>query len=144
MELLENLRTLYGAFLRDAAEAEATRRPWEGLGGFGGNAAADARQDAFHRDVRGAVEAAADAGLSSGEAEAALGFMLGAPEAYPDAGRARWMLIAVQGTALPAADALEAPAAARLAGELRARFPRRSRLPVQETLLRALDKRASG
>ena len=79
---------------------------------------------------------------ASGETAALLRFLFTAPDAHREPKSLYWMLIAVQGLGMQAAQFLNQADAAALAEEYAERYPRRERLPVQKQMLKTLERLA--
>ena len=71
-----------------------------------------------------------------------LGKLYRAPLDHPEPKSAYWMLVAVQGLTKELIPGLDRDDAAALAGSYEADWPRHTRLPVQDTLLKLLKKTA--
>jgi hypothetical protein len=68
--------------------------------------------------------------------------LFSAAKAYPEPRSAHWMLIAVQGLSKELIPSLSREDAAALAKDYEAAWPRNSRLPVQDDVLKLLKKAA--
>lgn len=141
-ETLRSLRALTSAYLDRVAELERNRKFPEGLFGIKGGPKDDPCHERYAEDARALLTAFAASKPGSEDTAAVLRELFSAAEANRDAQCAYWMLIAVQGLGLPLVEALTPADAAALCGAYRKQYPRRMRLPVQDEILKRLQKAA--
>ena len=136
----QTVETLYEEYLKAALQAEASRRPMDGIFGFGKKPADDPCHTAFLDRLTELCACAADAAPE--EARRALSVIIEAPEKHRTPVSVYWTLIAAHGPgAALAGNLLPEDAAALLAAYEKA-YPKRTRLPVQKKMADALKKRA--
>lgn len=139
---VDELRAIYAQYLEEAQGLEKKRRFGDGLFGFGRRPADHPCHERLVEDVTGAVRAMAEEG--SPELAAALDLICDAPGEHPDPPSIHWTLVAAQGAMLAAIPALTPAEAAALRGRFAAAHPRSRRMPVEEEILRALEKAEKG
>ena len=130
-------------YRQDLQKLESESRPGDGLFGFGRK-----KEDhPCHTAMDQAAEAlctrlAGDPEADSQEASGLLRLLLEAASACPWPDHARWMLIAAQRHGMLLVPRLSPEDAEDIAGRFAAAVNRRDRVPVQETLMKALRRRA--
>ena len=122
----------------------AALRPGDGLLGFGRDPKKEPCHMAFYEEVGEAVSRMAQDGLTPGEAQEAVRFLVTLAQAEEYFDLTQPMREAVQGHARALVPFLEPEAARELAAWYDKTYPRRRRLPVQNQLLRDLERRAKG
>ena len=121
----------------------ARLRPGDGLLGLGRDPKRDPCHMAFYEAVGETVARFAGEELAAEEAFQAARFLLSLTQ-VERRNLVRPMMEAVQGHALPLIPLLEPGQAEELAHWYGAHYPKRQRLPVQDKVMRALEKRARG
>ena len=140
-EYLARMERLTENYLADADKLERSRRPNE-LFGLKFGPSDDPLHERFARDMAELMGGFAADGPDTAALRAALKKLFGAAKAYPEPRSAYWMLIAVQGLSKELIPGLSREDAAALAKDYETAWPRHSRLPVQDDVLRALKKAA--
>ena len=141
METIEAaLQRCVDRYEEDVDNMVARLRPGDGVLGFGRDPRRDPCHMAFYRAVGETVARCAE-GLDAAAAFRAVQFLLSMTQEKRHM-LVRPMMEAAQGHALPLIPLLEPGQAAELARWYASRYPRRQRLPVQDKVLRALEKRA--
>ena len=142
-ESVAQFRACLERYEQAMGRVEAGLRPGDGLFGFGN----DPKRSPYHMDFYNQVGEVAGR-LAGGEwpaeeAVEAAEFLLTMAEQY---GRrlTRPMLEAAQGHVLPLVPLLTCEQARALARSYDRRYPRRSRLPIQNKVFQALERRANG
>ena len=138
---LARMERLTEDYLADADKLERSRRPNE-LFGLKFGPSDDPLHERFARDMAELMGDFAAEEPDSSALRAVLEKLFNAAKANPEPRSAYWMLIAVQGLSKELIPALCREDAAALAKDYESVWPRRSRLPVQDDVLRALKKAA--
>ncbi len=137
----DEARTLVEDYIIRATELEEKGKPWDGILGFGSRPADDPCHTRMVEELVSLVREGADR-LEPGEARAILADLAEIPlrnGRYPSI---YWTLIAAQGAGLALVPRLTREEAAGLLTDYRDRYPRRTLLPVQKLLVKALEKAA--
>ena len=126
-------------YARAVDEVQKKRRPFDGVLGLGNHPSNDPCHDAFDKQVAALCEEAA---LPENQAERAplVEAVFGAEGQWKGPEYARLMLIAAQRHTLPLLPLLAPESRKSLADWYRKTYPRRKRLPVQDQVLKALEK----
>ena len=133
-EKLSGLLDEYDAAVR---EANARRKPGEGILGFGKKLSDDPCHGAFDRKIASLCEEMASAAPSDMAEAVALLFQAERDRAWLEC--ARWMLVAVQRHALPLIPLLPEEEKRAMLAWYGKRYPAFQRLPVQQQIVRALQ-----
>lgn len=138
-ELLpQEFQTIYNDYLSDTIWLEATRKPTDGLLGFGKRPDSDPCHDRFSEQLEQAIATLAADKPSSETAYAVLHFIFDAPLANRDNKLAYWMLQAVHGLTAGLIRFLSPEDAAEMSSLYAAAYPKHIRLPVQQTIAERL------
>jgi hypothetical protein len=138
---LSRMDRLFEDYIADAWKLERNRKPNE-LFGLKFGPSDDPLHERFARDMAELMGGFAAEGPDSAALRAVLKKLFGAAKAYPEPRSAHWMLVAVQGLSKELIPGLSREDAAALAKDYEAAWPRRSRLPVQDDVLKLLKKAA--
>jgi hypothetical protein len=138
---LARMERLTEDYLADAEKLERSRRPNE-LFGLKFGPSDDPLHERFARDMAELMRAFAAEEPDSAALREVLKKLLSTAKANPEPRSAYWMLIAVQGLSKELIPGLSREDAAALAKDYESAWPRHSRLPVQDDVLRALKKAA--
>lgn len=128
-------------YLDAAWNQERNRKPSE-LFGLKFGPSDDPLHDAFARDMAALLGGFVSEKPDSASLRTVLAKLFGAAKEYPEPKSAHWMLVAIQGLAGELIPELSREDAAVLAKDYEAAWPRRTRLPVQDDVLKALKKAA--
>lgn len=139
---MKELKQLYEDYVTEYQKASASKKLGEGLLGFGRSLSDDPCHERFAQRLEAYCALRFSRELPGQEAEALLRYMVEVPERFHSAQHLYWMLLAVQGFALPLVDRLTPEAAAVLAKEYAAKHPSWERLEPQQKLLSALQTRS--
>ena len=141
--MLEEVISLYEAYLEEFYQLERKRKPMEGAFGFGGGPKNYPCHDRFAGDLEQLLQEFAEQSPSSGEVGEVLNYIyFTAPECWKAEPAVYWMLMAVHSLTMDLIGLAEPSEAARLYDVYQRVYPRRSRLPSQDKLLALLKKRA--
>lgn len=142
--MLEEIVSLYEAYAEEFYRLERKRRPLEGAFGFGGGPQSYPCHETFARDLECRLNRFAAQSPSSDQVAPVLSYIcLTAPNRWRAENAVYWMLLAVQGLTLELIPLLDGTDAEALYRAYQDMYPRRQRLPVQETVFAALrGKRA--
>lgn len=141
--MLEEIISLYEAYLEEFYQLERKRKPMEGAFGFGGGPKNYPCHDRFAGDLEQLLQRFAAQSPSSAEAGEALHYIyFTAPERWKAEPSVYWMLMAVHSLTMDLIRLTEPSEAAPLYDAYQSAYPRRSRLPAQDKLLALLKKRA--
>ena len=138
----QEIRTIYEDYISDVNYLEATRKPTDGLMGFGKRAGDDPCHDRFASRLDKELDTLAATAPSSETASAVLRFVFAAPSEHKDLMLAFWMLQAVHGFTEKLIVFLSPQAAADLEASYTEQYPRRVRLPVQQKIAQLLKAQA--
>lgn len=136
-EILE----IYEEYQKDTINLDITRKPMDGLLGFGVGPGSDACHDRFSQRLEKALDDFTATNPSSEETSAVMMFMFGAPTEY----RTRlgyWMLEAAQGMADKLINLLSEDEAGKLTQWYSDNYPKSGRLPVQDKVFAHLKQQA--
>lgn len=140
--MLEKLEALYEGYLSEFRRLEQGRKPLEGAFGLGSGPRNYPCHDKFVQDLERLLRDFAARAPSSEEAGQALNYIYFTAPARFQAGPAvDWMLLAVHGLTLELIGLLDAAQAGPLCRAYGSAYPRGRRLPVQNKLFAALQKR---
>ena len=137
----DEARSLVEAYIAQATELEEKGKPWDGILGFGSRPADDPCHTRMVEELVALLRTGAEE-LAPGEAREILADLAEMPlenDRYPSI---YWTLVAAQGAGLALAPRLTREEAAGLLADYRARYPKRTLLPVQKLLIKALEKAA--
>ena len=138
----QEIRTIYEDYLSDVIHLEATRKPTDGLMGFGKRADQDPCHDRFASRLDKELDILAAASPSSQTASAVLSFVFAAPNEHRDLRGAYWMLQAVAGLTEKLIAFLSPQAAADLELSFTELYPGRVQLPVHQKIAKLLKAQA--
>lgn len=138
----QEIRTVYADYIYDVIQLEATRKPTDGLLGFGKKAGDDPCHDRFASRLEQEFNALASAAPSSETVSAVLLFVFNAPNEHRDLRLAFWMLQAVSGLTEKLVVFLSPQDAAALELRFSELYPKRIRLPVQQKIAKLLKEQA--
>lgn len=140
----EEVAALYAAYLEKAETLERERKPGQGLFGFGQTPADDPCHEAFVLGLKEMLACFQKAGIASERLYEILDFVFHAPQEHREPASVYWTLIAAHSAAVEAAAALRPEHAQRLCERYDSDYPRRTRLPVQKQVMKALDSAGRG
>lgn len=140
----QQLADLYAAYLQKATELERNRKPGQGLFGFGQTPADDPCHEAFIVAVGELLDGSAQAGISQDALTECLAYIFHAPLEHPSPASIHWTLVAAHSACLKAVEALDAEHAQRLYEQYCGDYHRRDRLPVQDRIVKALNRLRRG
>lgn len=138
MELSVKIDELIRAYIATVEELNKKARPFDGVFGMGNDVRKDPCHMKVYEDIQAAVESAAVGGISSEEADCAAEALLKAETAYTCPSCCGMMLTALQGHIIPLAAHMSAAKREELRSWMDTSIPRRRRLPIQNTLYKAL------
>ena len=138
---LARMERLTEDYLADADKQERSRKPNE-LFGLKFGPSDDPLHERFAKDLAELMKDFAAGEPDSAALRAVLEKLFDAAKTYPEPRSAHWMLVAVQGLSKALIPGLSREDAAALAKDYEAAWPRRSRLPVQDDVLKLLKKAA--
>lgn len=136
---MTELREIYAAYYKKAAEVRSKASPLAGIWGMGDDPRKDHCHDAFYEAVQDWVERFADPDPAA--VSEAVRFILGAALAHKNED-VYWYLYAAHGLILPLIPRLRPADCEALFGWYDASYPKRDRLPVQQQVWKALKKGA--
>ena len=141
--MLEEVVSLYEAYLEEFRRLERERKPFEGAFGSGGGPRDYPCHEKFAQDLDRLLKGLEVREITSGQAGQVLRYICcTAPVRWESESAVYWMLLAAQGLTVGLIQRLDAEDARTLYGEYRQLYPRRRRLPVQGRVLSALKDRA--
>ena len=138
---LARMERLMEDYLADADKQERSRKPNE-LFGLKFGPSDDPLHERFAKDLAELIGDFAAERPDSAALRAVLEKLFGAAKTYPEPRSAHWMLVAVQGLSKELIPGLSREDAAVLAKDFEAAWPRNSRLPVQDDVLKLLKRAA--
>ncbi|NCB73270.1 MAG: hypothetical protein EOM51_00785 [Clostridia bacterium] len=138
----QEIRTVYADYINDVIQLEATRKPTDGLLGFGKKAGDDPCHDRFASRLEQELNALATETPSSETVSAVLHFVFNAPNEHKELKLAFWMLQAVSGLTEKLIVFLSPQDAADLLESFSELYPKRIRLPVQQKIAKLLNEQA--
>ena len=141
-ESINLLRQAYLDFRQDVEAFERSRKPTDGLLGFGKTLQNDSCQERFDQRLSQIVETMRMSSPSPEDAEAAVRLMLFRDHDNAWSREALWMLFAAERHSLPLIPFLTPDAAAACCREYGDRYKRWDRLPAQKQVYAALKKRS--
>ncbi len=142
MEGIDELKSCYAEYEREAGKARAAAKPWDGILGFGNKPSAHPCHDEFFEKVQQTVQMIADSVPAPETAAEAVEFILTAKAGYGGADIV-WMVQASEGAVLKLIPFLEQKDASRLLEMYNRISPKRTRFPLQKKIAEAL-KAAAG
>ena len=134
---MDRLQAIYADYFKKAADARSKASPFAGVWGMGDDPRKDHCHDAFYEAVGAWVQ-----GFDSQDPEAvleAVRYILEAADSHRDED-VYWYLYAAQGLVMPLISRIRAEDCKALAQWYDKRYPKRHRLPVQQSLFKALKK----
>ena len=134
---LARMDQLFEDYTTDALVLERNRRPNE-LFGLKLGPSDDPRHDRFADELAALLSDFVAEGPESGEVRAVIEKLYSAAKRYTEPKSAYWMLVAAQGLITRLIPGLDRADAAALAADYDKLWPRRTRLPVQDEVLRQL------
>ncbi len=142
-KMLEEVTSLYEAYLEEFYRLERNRKPMEGAFGFGGGPQHYPCHNQFAGDLEQLLQTFGSRSPSSQEVGPVLQYIyFTAPDRWKAEPSVYWMLMAVHGLTLELVRLTEPSEAAPLYNAYQRVYPRRSRLPVQKKLAVLLKERA--
>ena len=139
MSYAEQLQSILEQYRADIDHLEKTRKPTDGLLGFGKKPGDDACHELMDRQAAALLEQLAqDPGTAEIPDVMRLVFTAGADASWP--GYAHWALLAVQRHILPLIPRLAPAEAAELSRLYDGLCPKRERMPVQKQIAKALAR----
>lgn len=140
--MLDKLEALYEEYLSEFRRLKQGRKPLEGAFGLGGGPQNYPCHDKFAQDLERLLQDFAARSPSPEEAGRVLEYIyFTAPARFQAEPAVDWMLLAVHGLTLELIGLLDAAQAGPLCRAYGNAYPRRQRLPVQNKLFTALQKR---
>ena len=139
---VEAMRALQERYLETVRELERNRKPTDGLLGMKGGPADDPCHDRYAEELRALLEGFLVEDPTSSEIRLVLGELYAAPPKVGIPRSAFWMLIAVQGLCPELIGRLEPADAGALEREYSSAYKRWERMPIQQKILKALQKQA--
>lgn len=130
----QEILAIYDDYLRDTIHLEETRKPTDGLLGFGRRADSDPCHDRFAERLEQALNDLSATEPSSATACAVMNYIFSAPQMHKDNRQAYWMLLAVHGQTDRLIRFLSKEDAAGLSAWYNDTYPKHVLLPVQKTL----------
>lgn len=141
--MLDEIISLYEAYLEEFYQLERKRKPMEGAFGFGGGPNNYPCHSRFAEDLEQLLQRFAAQSPSSQEVGEVLRYIyFTAPENWQVEPSVYWMLMAVHSLTMELVQLTDSSEAGPLYDTYRSVYPRRSRLPAQEKLLALLKKSA--
>ena len=137
-ETEQAIRQIYDDYIADVIHLQATRKPTDGLMGFGKRADADPCHDRFVERLEQKLNEMAKVEPSSEETSAVLSFIYKAPQDLKNDSLTYWMLLAVHGLTSVLVPFLSKADAAKLSALYLDLYPKHSLLPSQKTLAQHL------
>jgi len=141
-QAIEKLESLCAAYCETAGQLEHSRRSLEGMFGLPGGPTKDPCHKRFLEDAAALLREFAEGRQDSSGARELLGFLFAYPKRTAAPKTAYWTLIAAQGQVRELIARLSGEDAAALAADYQALYPRRERLPVQDEILKLLQRAA--
>lgn len=142
--ILRQIQTIYADYIGDVIHLEATRKPTDGLMGFGKKASDDPCHDRFISRLEQELDALAAEAPSSETASAVIHFLFAEPNEHKDLKLAYWMLQAVAGLSEKLIVFLSPQAAAALLECFAEQYPKHLRMPVHTKIAKLLRAQAGG
>lgn len=140
--MLDKLEAFYEGYLSEFRRLEQGRKPLEGAFGLGGGLRNHPCHDKFAQDLEQLLRDFAGQSPSPEEVGQVLNYIyFTAPARFQAEPAVDWMLMAVHGLTLELIGLLDAAQAGPLCRAYGSTYPRRRRLPVQNKLFAALQKR---
>lgn len=140
--MLDKLEALYEGYLSEFRRLEQGRKPLEGAFGLGGGPQSYPCHDKFAQDLEQLLRDFVGQSPSPEEVGQVLNYIyFTAPARFQTEPAVDWMLMAVHGLTLELIGLLDAAQAGPLCRAYGSTYPRRRRLPVQNKLFAALQKR---
>ncbi len=140
--MLDKLEALYEGYLSEFRRLEQGRKPLEGAFGLGGGPQSYPCHDKFAQDLEQLLRDFVGQSPSPEEVGQVLNYIyFTAPARFQAEPAVDWMLMAVHGLTLELIGLLDAAQAEPLCRAYGSTYPRRRRLPVQNKLFAALQKR---
>lgn len=141
--MLEEIVSLYEAYLEEFRRLERNRRPMEGVFGIGNGPQNYPCHGKFAQDLERMLKDLSAQALSSEQAGQVLRYIYcTAPVRWESVTTVYWMLLAVHGLTGELIERLDASTAKALCEEYRRLYPRYQRLPVQNRVFSALQSKA--
>lgn len=141
---MDEIKTLYAAYIEEFEELECRRKPWEGALGFGAGAAGYACHDKFFEDAEMLLNSSAKSATPEQALEILEFVFFTAPERWKDYAPVYWVMIALHGKTSSLICCLEPVTAQTLNEKYTAIYPRNLRLPVQRDVIKDLKRRYKG
>lgn len=139
--MLEQLKARYERYCREYDEVLRKKSPADGLFGFGNDPKKHHCHDSFYEDVAAWVREFEANDPAAPEAEAAVDYILRAPERHRD-GEVFWYMYAAQKHAAELIARMGPAACGELAAWYNEAYPRLDRMPVQKDIYKRLRKGA--
>lgn len=138
MELSVKIDELIRSYIATVVELNKKARPFDGVFGMGNDVRKDPCHTKVYEDIQSAVESAAANGIPPEEADRAAETLMKAETAYTCPDCCGMMLTALQGHITPLTGHMTAAKREELRSWMDTNIPRRRRLPIQNTLYKAL------
>ena len=132
---MEQLIKLYQDYVRQAAQPQNQKRPFQGAYGFMGGG----MSNSFHQQFAQGVEQAL-AQMPEAQLREAVYYILRQPLEHKHDPTLYWMFVAVHGAVLPYLQGLTSEQARDLQWWYERSYPRREQTPVQRRVVAALQK----
>ena len=144
IELLDAVRRLYEDYEAKFQAQDQKRKPLEGAFGLGGGPGSYPCHEEFAQRLKELLHGPGTESLDPERTRQLLEYICFAPAKRPGGQDAvYWMKLAIHGLTIDLLPRLEPEDAKALYAAYQNAYPRRNRLPAQETLLAALKKRAN-
>ena len=143
--MLEEVISVYEAYLDEFHRLEQNRRPMEGAFGIGNGPQSYPCHEKFAQDLDRTLRDLSAQTPSSEQVSQVLRYIYcTAPVRWESETTVYWMMVAVQGLTGRLIERLDASSAKALCGEYRHLYPRYQRLPVQNRIFSALQNQTKG
>lgn len=139
--MLEEVVSLYQAYLDEFRRLEQNRKPLEGAFGLGGGPKNDPCHEKFIQDLERLLENLTAQAPTPEQAGQVLEYIFcTAPARWESKPAVYWTLLAAQGSAMGLIEQLDSAAAKALYDAYKSFYPRHQRFPVQNKVLAALQE----
>ena len=140
MTASEKINEVIEAYLEKSEEVLKKSKPSDGLLGFGDDPRRNPCHEQFYGDMGRTVEEICEDDLTEDEAYCAVMTILEAGRKRECPNMCKWMLVACQGHTIPLLSYLSAQSKEKLKKWYDDNVPKRTRLPVEKEVYRAISK----